>query len=274
MSPAPANEQHGPSDSAAGPAEHWPLPLRLAVNIMQNTPLPMLLMWGRQQLMLYNTSYARLAGLPEERVPGGTVPVVLPAAWSWNPAVLELAWAGEAQTYPRQPLQLWRGPDAQEDLFDLHYTPIQGPDGAVAGILCTIAPPGAAQPQQADQSLSVLVVEDNLDAQYLVCEMLRTFGHRVEAAPSGEEALRLLQGGRYDVLLSDVSLPGMSGVDLARAALRDNPVLRVVFASGYSSSLTEHLDFPAMSIQKPYDIEQLQAILQSIAAEINTAPGV
>lgn len=271
MTQAPATEAQGPSDTAAGPAEHWPLPLRLTVSIMQNTPMPMLLMWGRQQLMLYNASYARLAGLPEERVPGGTVPVMLPAAWSWNPAVLELAWAGEAQAYPRQPLQLWRGPDAREELFDLHYTPVHEQDGAVAGILCTVAPPGAAQPQPAAQSLSVLVVEDNLDAQYLVCEMLRTFGHRVDAAPSGEEALRLLQGGVYDVLLSDVSLPGISGVDLARAALRDNPVLRVVFASGYSSSLTEHLDFPAMSIQKPYDIEQLQGILAGIASDIGTA---
>jgi CheY-like chemotaxis protein len=264
----PAKQENGPSENAAGPAEYWPLPLRLTVSIMQNTPLPMLLMWGRQQLMLYNASYARLAGLPEERVPGGTVPVVLPAAWSWNPAVLELAWAGEAQTCARQPLQMWRGQDARQELFDLHYTPVREQDGAVAGILCTVAPPGAAQPQQAAQSLSVLVVEDNLDAQYLVCEMLRTFGHQVDAAPSGEEALRLLAGGTYHVLLSDVSLPGISGVDLARAALRDKPTLRVVFASGYSSSLTEHLDFPAMSIQKPYDIEQLQGILSDIAAEV------
>jgi CheY-like chemotaxis protein len=112
--------------------------------------------------------------------------------------------------------------------------------------------------------LRILVVEDNQDAQYLVCEMLRAFGHRVSAVANGEAALELLADTEFDVLFSDVSLPGMSGVDLGRIALQRQPQLRIVFASGYSQSLTSQLDFPAVSMQKPYDIEQLQKVLQDL----------
>jgi CheY-like chemotaxis protein len=112
--------------------------------------------------------------------------------------------------------------------------------------------------------LRILVVEDNQDAQYLVCEMLRAFGHQVDAVAHGEAALERLARAEYDVLFSDVSLPGMSGVDLGRLALQRQPRLRIVFASGYSQSLTSHLDYPAVSMQKPYDIEQLQQVLQGL----------
>jgi CheY-like chemotaxis protein len=112
--------------------------------------------------------------------------------------------------------------------------------------------------------LRILVVEDNQDAQYLVCEMLRAFGHQVSAVANGEAALELLADTEFDVLFSDVSLPGMSGVDLGRIALQRHPQLRIVFASGYSQSLTSQLDFPAVSMQKPYDIEQLQKVLQDL----------
>ena len=108
------------------------------------------------------------------------------------------------------------------------------------------------------------MVEDNQDAQYLVCEMLRAFGHEVSAVANGEAALEQLGGAEFDVLFSDVSLPGMSGVELGRTALQRQPRLRIVFASGYSQSLTSHLDFPAVSMQKPYDIEQLQQVLQGL----------
>jgi CheY-like chemotaxis protein len=266
MTSSSDNGPKGPDAYGAGAPEHWPLPLRLTVDIMQNTPLPMLLMWGRQQIMLYNAAYAELAGLPPERTPGGKVPPIQPDAWSWNPGLIDAVWAGEVRDCPRRALKIMQGSTLTEHSFDLHYTPIRDGEGAVAGVLCTLAPPSAPPLEAEGQPLAILVVEDNLDAQYLVCEMLRTFGHEVEAAGSAEEALQMLEGRSFQILLSDVSLPGMSGVELGRRALQRQPGLRVVFASGYSSALTEHLDFPALSIQKPYDIEQLQAILHRAAA--------
>lgn len=109
--------------------------------------------------------------------------------------------------------------------------------------------------------LRVLVVEDNLDAQFLVCEMLKAFGHTVTAASSAEDALAALAGAPFDVLFTDVSLPGMSGVELARSALRQHDGLGVIFASGFGDDLTARLDFPCVCLKKPYELEQLQAAL-------------
>jgi CheY-like chemotaxis protein len=265
-----AGESMGNQDwsrAELGPQEAWPQALQLALDIMLNTPLPMLLMWSRRQVMLFNQAYASNVGSASAVAPGGTVPSVPPSAWSWNPPAIEQAWAGKSLVFPRQPLKLWRDGHMLEMPFDLHYTPVRAGDGQVAGILCTLAPASApALPSGAAEEgrLRILVVEDNQDAQYLVCEMLRAFGHEVSAVANGEAALQLLAGAEFDVLFSDVSLPGMSGVELGRTALKRQPRLRIIFASGYSQSLTSHLDFPAISMQKPYDIEQLQQALQGL----------
>jgi CheY-like chemotaxis protein len=255
------------SRAELGPPERWPPALRLTLDIMLNTPLPMLLMWGRRQVMLYNQAYASNVGTASAVPPGGTIPAVPPPAWSWNTQAIEQAWAGESLVFPRQTLKLWRDGHLLETNFDLHYTPLRDADDTVAGILCTLAPASApAHPAATGDagSLRILVVEDNQDAQYLVCEMLRTFGHEVSAVAHGEAALNMLSSGEYDVLFSDVSLPGMSGVELGRLAHQRQPGLRIVFASGYSHSLTSNLDFPAVAIQKPYDIEQLQQVLGAL----------
>jgi CheY-like chemotaxis protein len=143
-------------------------------------------------------------------------------------------------------------------------------DGAVAGVLCVLAPAAAATlaPDEAAAGpLRILVVEDNLDSQYLVCEMLRAFGHHADGVGHPDDALTHLAASGYDVLFTDVSLPGMSGVELARKAVADAPAMRVIFASGYGDTLLRHLEFPYLSLQKPYELDQLQAALDAVAAQ-------
>jgi CheY-like chemotaxis protein len=253
------------SRTALGDPAGWPLGLRVTVDILLNSPQAMLLMWGPEQIMVYNDAYAELIGLPGLRAPGGGVPSMQPAAWSWNGEAIRLAWQGRSACYRGASLPVWR--DGMQKLgLDLYYTPVRGGDaGAVAGILCTLAPSRAAPAADNAAPLRLLVVEDNADARYLVCETLRALGHEVQSAGSGEEALPQLSGQPFDVLFTDVSLPGISGVDLARQALRQTPGLELLFASGYGDELTRHLEFPAQSLQKPYDIEQLQAALERVA---------
>ncbi|MBC7574061.1 MAG: response regulator [Herminiimonas sp.] len=113
-------------------------------------------------------------------------------------------------------------------------------------------------------ALRVLVVEDNEDLRLLVCELLETFGHVVAAAESGEAALECIDGASFDVLLTDVRLPGMSGIDLARKALAMKPDTHVIFASGFDASLTNNVGFPSHALGKPYEIDALQALLVSL----------
>lgn len=133
----------------------------------------------------------------------------------------------------------------------------------------SIAPPGRARHAGAHDgaALQILVVEDNADAQYLVCEMLSAFGHTALGTGSAEDALDLLARMRFDVLFSDVSLPGMSGVELARMALRRQSALKVIFASGFGDALLGHVEFPFVALPKPYDLDQLAQALAAIVRQ-------
>ncbi|RZT10981.1 Response regulator receiver domain-containing protein [Duganella sp. CF402] len=253
------------SSTALGDPVHWPPTLRLTIDILLNSPQAMLLMWGSESVMVYNQAYADLVGLPSLRPPGGSVPSMQPAAWSWNHAAIAAAHDGRSQAYHGCRLPVWRNGRIEQQALDLYYTPVRDGDN-VRGILCTLAATSIAPLEGNTAPLRLLVVEDNADARYLVCETLRALGHEVQAVASGEDALPQLAAQPFDVLFTDVSLPGMSGVDLARQALRQHPRMALLFASGYGDELTRRLEFPARSLQKPYDIEHLQTALDQIAA--------
>ncbi len=261
--PAPDWTRTALGDSAA-----WPAILRLTVDILLNSPLPMVLQWGEQQIMVHNDAYVELLGLPSLRAPGGNVPPMQPSVWSWNPDVIVHARQGHSASYRSRNLPVWRDHAFTQKPLDLYYTPVRDDDNVVQGVLCALAPAQAMPAADAGRALTLLVVEDNADARYLVCETLRALGHEVEAAASAEEALPQLASQQFDVLFTDVSLPGMSGVDLARQARRDQPALEVLFASGYGDELTRHLEFPARSLQKPYDIDVLQDALVQLARSV------
>jgi CheY-like chemotaxis protein len=211
----------------------------------------------------------RLNGSGNLAAPGGNVPPVLPPAWSWSAAVIEHAWAGHSASYRAQPLSVWRNGAPVQLPCDLYYTPVRDADGAVGGILCTLTPAATeAAIAPAPKPLHILVVEDNADARYLACETLRALGHEVQAVASGEAALPALEQGPVDVLFSDVSLPGMSGVELARQALVRHPRLQLLFVSGYGDALTRHLPWPVTTLQKPYELEQLQHALATIGRRL------
>jgi CheY-like chemotaxis protein len=243
------------SASALGDPAQWPQPLRLAADLMFNTPLPMLLSWGEQLIVVCNEAYGALAGPGVSRVPGGSVPAVLPPPFAAAGDALARAQGGEAVCVTGVNVNFGAGGER----FDLYFTPIGG-DG---GVLCALAATSAGQSADAEEAgtLNILVVEDNLDSQYLVCEMLKAFGYEADGVAHPDDALKHLAARHYHVLFTDVSLPGMSGVDLARQALGRYPHLNVIFASGYGDMLLRHLDFPYQSLQKPYELDQLQEAL-------------
>ncbi|MBC7414462.1 MAG: PAS domain S-box protein [Herminiimonas sp.] len=124
--------------------------------------------------------------------------------------------------------------------------------------------PAPAPAPDAGASLRILVVEDNIDLCQLVCELLENFGHLPTPSGSAEEALTCIAADTFDILLTDVRLPGMSGIDLARRVVAEKPGIQVIFASGYGAGLTANVGFPAHSLAKPYDINQLQTLLESL----------
>jgi signal transduction histidine kinase/DNA-binding response OmpR family regulator len=117
----------------------------------------------------------------------------------------------------------------------------------------------------AGAGLRLLVVEDDPDNRQLLQELLGMLGHRVTAAASGEEGLAAFQPGGFDALVTDIQLPGMSGLALAGALRAQDPKLVVVIASGAGQLAAPGAPahgHPFLTLAKPYQIDQMEALLQ------------
>jgi CheY-like chemotaxis protein len=120
------------------------------------------------------------------------------------------------------------------------------------------------------KTLSILYVEDNTDLRDTMSDMLEGPGRTVVAAATAEAALAAWQLGASDLLVTDISLPGMSGTDLARIVLAKNPTQWVVLCSGYGySSHLATLGPNVRALPKPFELEQLEALMDEISAALS-----
>ncbi len=109
----------------------------------------------------------------------------------------------------------------------------------------------------------ILLVEDNDDAREMTTEMLNMLGHTVHGVASAEAALPLLAMPGLEVLVTDISLPTMSGLELARHARAHWPQLEVVFASGHDWGASLMQDASARFLRKPFGLEELAGALKA-----------
>jgi CheY-like chemotaxis protein len=115
----------------------------------------------------------------------------------------------------------------------------------------------------ADNALKILFVEDNEELRDVGSEMLALLGYEVFAASSAEGAVAMLKNRPFDVLFSDIRLPGMTGIELAEKARALSPDLKIILASGYGSAVEVDQNLRAAILPKPYVLNQLQKILES-----------
>jgi nitrogen-specific signal transduction histidine kinase len=113
----------------------------------------------------------------------------------------------------------------------------------------------------------VLVVEDNAAIGEFATQLLQDLGYRTELACNAVEALaRMEADSAFDIVFSDVVMPGVGGVELGRIIKGRWPAVQVVLTSGYSHVLATdaHHGFPLL--HKPYSVEELSHILRHAGA--------
>ncbi len=110
---------------------------------------------------------------------------------------------------------------------------------------------------------SILLVEDNITVGEFALSLLTELGQAVTWATNARAALDILQDrhGEFDIVFSDVVMPGLSGIDLGREIRRRWPDLPVTLASGYSHVLAEEGSHGFMLIHKPYSIADLVGMI-------------
>lgn len=135
-------------------------------------------------------------------------------------------------------------------LRDATLAPADLPDAGADGLLSRFG------------ALRILLVEDSPDTLHATTDLLEMLGHQVTPVASAEEALQALAQDSFDVMCSDIELPGMSGRELARRVRRDYPQVGIVFASGYGTRAgTSQVD--AVILPKPYQVADLENALET-----------
>jgi PAS domain S-box-containing protein len=115
--------------------------------------------------------------------------------------------------------------------------------------------------------LRILVVEDNEEVGVFCVELLKDLRHRPALARTAIEALSMIeaQEGAFDVVFSDVVMPGMSGLELADHLKRTRPRLPVLLASGYTPVMAQGRARGVRLISKPYAPHELASALETVA---------
>lgn len=123
-----------------------------------------------------------------------------------------------------------------------------------------------------NENLSILVVDDDDSFRNALCRELKVLDYRVIQAPTGEEALEILKGDSIDVVLLDIKMPGIGGVECLKIIKESFPTIEVIMLTGHgtiedaiNSMKLGAYDF----LTKPYDMDKLEAVIQKALEKRN-----
>jgi CheY-like chemotaxis protein len=119
----------------------------------------------------------------------------------------------------------------------------------------------------------ILVVEDDVQFRQMLLDMLQQDGHQLASAGDGAQAIKLLATWRPDVIITDILMPGMDGVELIMALTRQDDATPMIAMSGGRRSITAefNLDSAALlgvkaTLAKPFSRADLRAAIEQALA--------
>lgn len=139
-------------------------------------------------------------------------------------------------------------------------------------MLTTEAPPVLPSTPAAQPAFTILVVDDEAGMRNLLTFALERHGHHVLTAHHGTMALALVeeqerQGRPLDLMITDLVMPGMNGVELADTLSARRPELKVIFTSGFPAAVAEGFGINVLRdtfLPKPISIGSLHATISKV----------
>jgi two-component system, cell cycle response regulator CpdR len=117
----------------------------------------------------------------------------------------------------------------------------------------------------------ILVAEDDASVSAFLSRALRNQGHEVTAVPDGSAALTALADGSFELMLTDIIMPGIDGIALALKASRDHPRMKILLMTGFSSERQRAHNLEALVhrvISKPFTLDEIcAAVVEELAKE-------
>lgn len=117
----------------------------------------------------------------------------------------------------------------------------------------------------------VMVVDDRVQDRQLLRDLLERKGYRVVDAESGEDCLREVKERRFQIILLDVRLPGIDGLQTLRQVKEIRPEVAVVMVTGYPAEdlVREAIEYGSTAmLNKPYDVEKLMDVVDQCLAKL------
>ncbi len=115
----------------------------------------------------------------------------------------------------------------------------------------------------------ILLAEDDDSLRSFLSRALERAGYAVRACPDGETAVEALDDGPYDLLLTDIVMPGIDGIEVARTAAAREPGLRIMFITGFAAvALAAGSRAPAGAkvLAKPVHLREIVAEVERMIA--------
>ena len=111
----------------------------------------------------------------------------------------------------------------------------------------------------------ILVIDDDQTHRRIIREILLARGHDLTEAEDGNQGLRLQRQHEFDLIITDIVMPGMEGLEMVRELMRLNPSLRIIAISGHREGFLQAAEnFGAMAtLQKPFEPDELAGCVES-----------
>lgn len=115
----------------------------------------------------------------------------------------------------------------------------------------------------------ILLAEDDDSLRQFLATNLKRAGHEVDAFEDGDSAWECLERSSYDLLLTDIVMPGLDGIELARRAAEVDPAMKIVFITGFAAvALSQSAIAPAQAkvLSKPFHLRDLVTEVERVIA--------
>jgi len=126
------------SETPLGPIGGWPRSLKTATGILLRSPVPIVMLWGEQGVMIYNDAYSVFAGGRHPKLLGCNVREGWPEVADFNDNVMKVGLSGGTLSYSDQELTLHRNGRPEQVWMNLDYSPVPGDDGEPAGVIAIV----------------------------------------------------------------------------------------------------------------------------------------
>ena len=120
--------------------------------------------------------------------------------------------------------------------------------------------------------LKILLVDDDDGIRKSFSTLLVKKGYKIDAKSTGLEAINCIKQSKYDILLTDLKMPNMTGIELLKEARKIDPDLGVIIMTGYGeiASYLEAMDLGAVEyLNKPINTSDLEIIIKKLTSEVN-----